>query len=182
MSLFGFDPNGDHFRITREIPGRRINLAVPEASLLLQKSVGSVPHTGGKRFDMDSEYAQNAVALAPGRHPNDSGEIPKVTKVEIFPAAAVLDGQGATQRILVRAHYSDGTDRDVTSLAAFSSNNDNSAAPFRRKVSSRPRTAAKRSSWRASTRTPSASHFHCPAQELDVPVGRRGAEATTSMN
>ena len=127
LSLFGYDPNGDHFRITREFPGRRINLAVPTESLLLQKSIGAVPHTGGKRFDSDSEYARTLLRWHQAGAPNDSGEIPKVTKVEVFPEAAVLDGEGATQRISVRAHYSDGTDRDVTSLAAFLSNNDNSA-------------------------------------------------------
>ena len=35
--------------------------------------------------------------------------------------------KGAQQKISVRAYYSDGTDRDVTHLAYFSSNNDNSA-------------------------------------------------------
>ena len=29
LSLFGFDPDGDHFRLTRELTGRRINLAMP---------------------------------------------------------------------------------------------------------------------------------------------------------
>jgi hypothetical protein len=29
ISLFGFDPDGDHFRLSREMVGRRINLAVP---------------------------------------------------------------------------------------------------------------------------------------------------------
>ncbi len=29
LSLFGFDPQGDYFRITREIGARRINLAMP---------------------------------------------------------------------------------------------------------------------------------------------------------
>ena len=38
-----------------------------------------------------------------------------------------MDGEGETQRLMVRAKYSDGTDRDVTSLAYFSSNNENSA-------------------------------------------------------
>jgi hypothetical protein len=47
--------------------------------------------------------------------------------VEIDPPTAVLDGDGATQRFIVRATYADGTDRDVTNLAVFSSNNDNSA-------------------------------------------------------
>jgi hypothetical protein len=39
----------------------------------------------------------------------------------------VLEGEGATQRMTVRAKYSDGTDRDVTSLARFMTNNDVSA-------------------------------------------------------
>ncbi len=127
LSLFGYDPNGDHFRLTRQVPGRRINLSIPEESLVIQKSVGAVPHTGGKRFDMDSEYADTLLRWHQAGAPNDSGEIPSVTKVEVFPENAVLDGEGATQRITVRAHYSDGTDRDVTSLAVFLSNNDNSA-------------------------------------------------------
>ena len=57
----------------------------------------------------------------------DAGPVPAVEKVEIFPPAAVLDGEGTTQQINVRAKYADGTDRDVTSLAYFLSNNDNSA-------------------------------------------------------
>src|SRR6056297_603308 len=56
LSLFGFDPDGDHFRVTREIGARRINLAVPEESLFLKKAIGAVPHTGGKLFDIDSPY------------------------------------------------------------------------------------------------------------------------------
>src|SRR5881396_2296806 len=30
LSLFGYDPEGDYFRLTRESVGRRINLAIPE--------------------------------------------------------------------------------------------------------------------------------------------------------
>ena len=37
LSLFGFDPDGDYYRLTREIGGRRINLAVPAESLLLRE-------------------------------------------------------------------------------------------------------------------------------------------------
>lgn len=54
--MFGFDPEGDHYRLTREIPGRRINLALPGESLLMEKSAGVVPHTGGKRFEVGSEH------------------------------------------------------------------------------------------------------------------------------
>src|SRR5262245_50651304 len=61
LSLFGFDADGDHYRLTREINGRRINLAVPHDSLLLDKSVGRVPHTGGTRFTADSELYQSVL-------------------------------------------------------------------------------------------------------------------------
>src|SRR5262249_24376395 len=40
LSLFGFDPDGDYQRITREIGGRRINLAQPEHSLIVEKALG----------------------------------------------------------------------------------------------------------------------------------------------
>ena len=56
ISLFGYDPNGDYHRVTREIGMRRINLAVPQESLFLTKAVGKVPHSGGKLFGADSVY------------------------------------------------------------------------------------------------------------------------------
>jgi hypothetical protein len=127
LSLFGFDPDGDYDRLTREMPGRRINLAIPEHSLMMEKTTGAVPHTGGRRFDMNSEYAETLLRWLRSGVPKDKGEVPKVVAVEIYPQGAVLDGEGATQQINVRAKYSDGTDRDVTSLAFFLSNNDNSA-------------------------------------------------------
>ncbi|MBI1840870.1 MAG: cell surface protein, partial [Verrucomicrobia bacterium] len=57
LSLFGFDPDGDHQRITREMATRRVNLALPHDSLLVLKGAGKVPHTGGERFKPgDDEY------------------------------------------------------------------------------------------------------------------------------
>ena len=43
LSLYGFDPKGDHFRLTTEMAGRRINLAVPEESLLVTKAIRRRP-------------------------------------------------------------------------------------------------------------------------------------------
>jgi hypothetical protein len=128
LSLFGFDPDGDHFRLTRELSYRRINLAIPQESLLIEKAVGAVPHTGGKRFEPTSEYCQTLLRWLDAGAPLDAGEVPQVTEVEVFPRRAVLEGEGATQQFIARAKYSDGTDRDVTNLAVFLTNNDNSAA------------------------------------------------------
>lgn len=126
LSLFGFDHVGDYQRVTREIGNRRINLAFPHESLMLTKSTAVVPHTGGTRFRKgDSLYNLmhewiDAGALA------DKADIPTCTKIEVYPKSAVLDGEGATQKITVRAFYSDGTNRDVSHLAFFLSSNENS--------------------------------------------------------
>jgi len=127
LSLFGYDPVGDHFRLTREIGPRRINLAVPKDSLLMEKSIGSVPHTGGKRFGADSEYYASMLRWLEAGAPLDKGEVPTVTRLDVFPPKAVLEGADTTQQFIARAVYSDGTDRDVTNLVMFQTNNDNSA-------------------------------------------------------
>ena len=58
LGLFGYDPAGDYWRITQQMVGRRLDLAVPEQSLLLLKATGAVPHSGGRRFKKDTEYYQ----------------------------------------------------------------------------------------------------------------------------
>ncbi len=127
LSLFGYDPDGDYFRLTREIGVRRINLALPENSLLIEKSIGSVPHTGGKRFGADSEYYQSMLRWLQAGAPSEAGPVPVVESVDLYPPSVVLEGADATQQFIARAHYSDGTDRDVTNLTVFMTNNDNSA-------------------------------------------------------
>jgi hypothetical protein len=127
LSLFGFDPAGDYFRITREQTTRRVNLASPADSLLVEKSIGSVPHTGGKRFAADSEHNLTLLRWLEAGAPNDAAPTPAVLGVDLYPPSAVLEGEGATQQFIARARYADGTDRDITSLATFLTNNDNSA-------------------------------------------------------
>ena len=124
MSLFGFDPDGDYHRLTRENIGRRVNIALPEESLILDKGLGIVQHTGGERFKPDSELYNTVLTWLKDGAPNDGTNVPKVVAVDIMPKEAVLAGTGTVQRLSVRAKYSDGTDRDVTSLAVFMSNND----------------------------------------------------------
>ena len=126
LSLFGFDPDGDHYRLTRELNGRRINLAIPEESLLVEKSTGKVPHTGGQKFAVGEQYYNDLVRWVDAGGPQDPAGIATPVSVDLFPKSALLDGKGSTQQLLVRAKYSDGTERDVTSLALFLSSNDSS--------------------------------------------------------
>ena len=127
LSLYGFDPAGDHFRLTRQVGGRRINLSRPEASLLMTKATGDAPHTGGERFSADSPfYATLQRWLVEGAE-DDPGAVPAPIGIEIMPPEAVFNGAGEQQQLVVRAAYSDGTTRDVTELSTFMTNNENSA-------------------------------------------------------
>ena len=129
MSLFGFDPDGDHFRITGQLAARRINLALPAESLLREKAIGAVPHTGGQRFAPGSELDQTLLAWLEATAPVDPPDIPRPIDLAIYPPRSVLEGAGSMQQLLVVARYSDGSDRDVTDLCAFFSSADSTAKP-----------------------------------------------------
>ena len=70
LSLRGYAPEWDHDWLTKEVSARRIDLAFPERSLLVQKPTGGVPHEGGMRFSEGSRYHKTLVdwiaARAPG--------------------------------------------------------------------------------------------------------------------
>ena len=128
LSLYGFDPQGDYHRLTREMLGRRINLAVPDECLLITKATGAVPHTGGELFKPGTESYATLLSWLEAGASFDSGPVQKVVGIELYPKSGVLNGADSQQRLTVRAKYEDGTDRDVTSLAYFSTNNDNSVS------------------------------------------------------
>lgn len=128
MSLFGYDPKGDYHRITRELPGRRINLAIPEASLFLTKAAGQVPHTGGKILAQDSKHYQTILDWIKAGAEYDAKDIAQPESIKIQPKELVTKGAGIDSSYTVTAHYSDGSDRDVTALSTFTSSNDNSLA------------------------------------------------------
>lgn len=124
LSLFGYDPVGDYYRLTRQLVGRRINLAVPEKSLLLEKPAGQVTHTGGKLFTPESEDYRTILRWIEAGAPDDTGDTPEPLSLELLPAKTVFAGKDHNQKTVVTARYSDGTVRDVTQLALFMTNND----------------------------------------------------------
>jgi len=127
LSLFGFDPAGDYQRITREFPGRRIDPGDPAGSLLVQKALGSVPHTGGKRFEADSGLAQTLVRWIAAGGLDDPLPPPQLVAIDLYPSTALLAGSGLVQPLVAVARFADGTDRDVTDLCWYGSNNDPTA-------------------------------------------------------
>jgi hypothetical protein len=77
---------------------------------------------------MDAADARYAVVLRwlQDGAPDDAPGIPSVVAVEVYPPEISVEA-GGTQALSVRARYSDGTDRDVTTLATLVSNNDEAA-------------------------------------------------------
>jgi hypothetical protein len=124
LSLFGYDPVGDHFRLTRQLIGRRVDLAVPEKSLLLQKAIGEVAHTGGQLFDEESADYKTLMRWLIAGAPEDPAGMVQPIGIELLPKKMVFDGKDAKQKTVVLATYSDGSVRDVTRLALFLTNND----------------------------------------------------------
>jgi hypothetical protein len=118
LSLRGYDDERDHLAITRHALGRRIRPEDPAHSLLLLKPTGAVPHKGGVRFGTDAEaYRVLADWIASGA-PGPKADDPRIERIEILPPDAVL-APGDTQPLLVRAHFSDGSARDVTPWTKF---------------------------------------------------------------
>ena len=128
LSLFGYDPAGDYQRIVNDIAGRRVNLAVPERSLLLLKAIGKVPHTGGDLFAADSTYYKILHDWIAAGAPDDAQDVPDTTGLELAEERFVFEGKTTHAQLRVLAQQSDGSKRDVTNLARYHSNNSTLAA------------------------------------------------------
>src|SRR5262249_49544738 len=120
LSLRGYDPEADHFVLTRQATGRRIDRLEPAQSLLLRNPTLAVNHGGGLKVEAGSADYQLLAGWiasgAPGPRSDDSA----IQRLEVFPTAAVLKPSDGLQ-VIVRAWYADGQARDVTRWAKFSS-------------------------------------------------------------
>ncbi|HEU0009977.1 MAG TPA: DUF1549 and DUF1553 domain-containing protein, partial [Verrucomicrobiae bacterium] len=121
LSVFTYDPKSDYAEIVKENRGRRIFPASPDESLIIKKPTTALPHEGGLRFERGSETHQLLVRwLREGMAYSLTNE-PTLQRITAFPKERRYR-KAATQRLLVQAHYSDGSIRDVTRLAGFDSN------------------------------------------------------------
>jgi hypothetical protein len=127
LSLFGYDPTGDYWRLTQQMVGRRIDLAVPDESLLLLKATGMVPHTGGRRFKPASDYYNTALRWIQAGAPDDAASVPQVTGLSLEPDKVVFRPKDKARRLQAIAKYSDGTTRMVNNLALYLTNNKSTA-------------------------------------------------------
>src|SRR5215469_11979481 len=127
LSLFGYDPAGDYYRLTQQIPGRRIDLAVPAQSLLLLKATGAVAHTGKQLFKPNTEYYNTLLKWIEAGAPDDAANVPAVTGIALVPDKVVFSGTKKKQTLQVVATYSDKTTRVVNDYALYLTNNKTTA-------------------------------------------------------
>jgi hypothetical protein len=134
LSLFGYDPDADHFRLTREFVNRRVNVALPQDSLLLKKSAGTVPHGGGKKLtpaDPNFDLLREWIAAGAPKSPATEAHI---SSVSVYPAELTLDATGQKHRLVVMGNFTDGSQRDVTHLSILESSDDSIASVTREGV------------------------------------------------
>ena len=121
LTVFSFDPKSDYRNIVQSARSRRVFPAAPEESLILLKATDTVPHEGGERFAKDSDAYRTLVQwISSGMVYRGENE-PSLDRISVQPAERIYK-KGDTQQLAVKAHYSDGAERDVTALAGFVSN------------------------------------------------------------
>ena len=120
LSLNAYDPATDHYNITRENRGRRIEFAAPASSLFVTKPTAAVRHKGGKVLHENSEAYRILTRWIQQGAPGPSDGDPTIERVEMSPTLSQLK-KGQAQQLTVRAFFSDGTERDVTRWARFAS-------------------------------------------------------------
>ena len=116
LSLYGGNPAADYDAIVRQLEGRRINLADPGSSLLLQKPTETIEHGGGFRFDHGDESADRIL------HWIEQGASDKshrtLERVVVSPRQ-IRAQVGDTTQLSATARFSDGTQQDVTRWTIF---------------------------------------------------------------
>lgn len=123
LSLFGFDTNFDYHALVTEARGRRVMVTAPEKSLLLLKGTAAVPHGGGRRLEPGSESYRMIESWIQAGAPASAPTAPHVVRLRMTPAERILN-PNEHQQLSVVAVYSDGSERDVTRDAMYSSNMD----------------------------------------------------------
>ena len=121
LSVFGFDPGADYDALVREARGRRVFPVSPRGSLLLLKPTGQLAHGGGRRLEVGSPDYNLLLHWLEQGMPFGRADAPHPVALRVSPASRVLTS-GATQQILATAVFSDGTTRDVTDSATYTSN------------------------------------------------------------
>jgi hypothetical protein len=121
LSLRGYDPEFDYRALVDDISGRRFNRARPAESLMLSKPAQGVPHQGGLVFEESSPYYKTLYRWIAEGVRYDGEKAQRANRIEVIPDSPKMRLPGEKQQLVVLAHYPDGSTRDVTQEAVFTS-------------------------------------------------------------
>lgn len=121
LSLWGHDPAADFVQLTRDMFGRRTDPHDPDASLILAKALGRVPHEGGQRFGAQSLSARILRGWIAHGLADDPASLARVQSITVTPGQRSVRNPGRCQQLAVGARYADGSSADVTRLTVFTS-------------------------------------------------------------
>ena len=121
LSLRGYDPEFDHHALIDDVLARRFNRSDAGQSLMLLKPTGAVPHRGGVLMKPGSRYYALLKKWIEEGGKSDASTIKRVSSVEAIPSVPNVTLPGMSQKMIVIAHYPDGSSRDVTREAALTS-------------------------------------------------------------
>jgi hypothetical protein len=154
LSFFGYEAQKDWDTIVKGESGRRIDLKTPMQSLFLRKPANLTGHGGGKRFAPDgpearvfaawlragAPYKPKAVMQAQaetskpglklvafGGEPKPEPKAalaPRIESIDVIPGTRLIRQPNSKHQLIVMAKYTDGSERDVTPFARFSSDDD----------------------------------------------------------
>ena len=125
LSLFAFDAAADYAVLTRALLGRRVDIFNPPLSLILRKPSTALAHRGGLKLSKNSrEYRILHDWITQGAQTDPPGTL-RCEGIEVTPGtAAVLHWPEPLQQLRVTARFEDGSRRDITHLAKFTSSDE----------------------------------------------------------
>ena len=125
LSLFAFDAEADHTVLTKDYRGRRIDPVDPDASLLLRKPSTAIAHRGGLKLPKDShEYRILRQWISEGCLLDEPSTASCNGILLKHDRPSTLRWPKPSTKIKGTARFADGTTRDVTHLAQFTSSDE----------------------------------------------------------
>ena len=124
LSLFGYDFKRDHDALHEN---GRVDTDDPDDSLIIFKPTDEDEHEGGQRYEHGGwEYHVFKRWIEEGAE-NDGEQVGTLERLEITPAEIIFKSEKDTVQLKAIAHWSDGTQEDVTPICRFQSNDDATA-------------------------------------------------------
>ncbi|MFV1965691.1 MAG: DUF1553 domain-containing protein [Pirellulaceae bacterium] len=130
LSMFGSELGEDFAALTKSAEARRINKVEPDKSLFLLKATASIPHEGAKtsRIQVGSpEYKTLAAWVAQGALWGDE-QTPTLVSIKVTPEEEQILQKGGAHQLSATATFSDGSQKDVTRYALYTSSEASVAA------------------------------------------------------